>query len=74
MKKTEKKIYVLRGGKKVSENYITKSRLGTADIYDGLKSSPLPTKVNHRMAEAIRNMSNSEYINYFGIVSYHYYK
>jgi len=61
--------WLLRNGKWISDSKLTEMRLNTADLYDGLVTSPIPIQLNHNLAKRIREMSNSEYSREFGIAT-----
>ena len=48
---------------------MTQRRLDTADMYDGKVKGSLPVSVNHKLAERIREMTNGEFNQHFGIAS-----
>ena len=61
-----KNKWQLRNGKIISDKQMTLNRLRTADMYDGIIPPPLPIHINHRLAQRIREMTNSEYVRHFG--------
>lgn len=62
-------FWKLRNGTKITDKQMTERRLRTADMYDGKIKSPLPIKIDHKIAQAIRLMTNSKYVRYFGLCS-----
>jgi len=57
----------LRNRKIISNKAMIKIRLNTADLYDGKVKGKLKVQINHKLAERIREMTNSEFNRHFGI-------
>jgi hypothetical protein len=60
--------YHLRCGVWITNKRLTQIRLELADKYDGLIKDDLII-VNHAMAAAIRNKSNTEFADLFGLIN-----
>lgn len=64
-----KKKWELRNGRIITDKQMTQRRLNTADMYEGKVKGSLPISVNHKLAERIREMTNSVFNQHFGIAS-----